>query len=152
VTDRPLVIGVGNRMRRDDGAGPAVLDALAGEGFQTAEVPGDCARLIDLWEGRGAVHVVDAMRSEQATGAVLRFDAIRETIPRGRFLHTSHAFGVAEAVETARLLGRLPGRLILWGVEGEDFGPGDGLSPAVAAAVADVAARVAVDLRGNGAG
>jgi len=47
--------------------------------------------------------------------------------------------GIADAVELARALGRLPGRLIVYGNEGETFDAGVELAPAVAAPVALVA-------------
>ena len=50
------------------------------------------------------------------------------------FVHSSHRFGVPEAVALARTLGRLPPRLIVIGITGADFGFGDELSPPVAAA------------------
>ena len=144
VSDRQLIIGVGNRARRDDGAGPAVLDALPDrQGIETVEVAGDCVRLIDLWDGRHDVVVVDAAHSGAVPGTVLRFDAVATHIPRDTFIHTSHAFGVAEAVAMARLLGRLPENLIIWGVEGKDFRFGTDLTPAVRKGAAEVAARIA---------
>ncbi len=48
---------------------------------------------------------------------------------------SSHGLGLADAYELGRSLGRLPGRLIIAGVEGEDFSQGVGLSPRVEAAV-----------------
>jgi hydrogenase maturation protease len=47
------------------------------------------------------------------------------------FHYSTHRFGLAEAVETARALGLLPGSLRVFGIEGQDFGAGIGLSPAV---------------------
>ena len=49
------------------------------------------------------------------------------------FAHTStHAFGVAEAIELARALRQLPSSLVVYGVEGTTFEPGMCLSTAVA--------------------
>lgn len=146
MSDAPLVIGVGNRMRRDDGAGPAVLDALAARGIETVEVNGDCAQLIELWDGRPLVHVVDAMRSNAVAGAVLRLDAAQDSIPCASFPNTSHLIGVAEAAEIARYLGRRPDRLIVWGIEGAAFDHGETMSRAVTAAVGQVADRLAAEL------
>ena len=58
----------------------------------------------------------------------------------------SHALGVAETVELARSLGRLPRCLVAYLVEGERFTTGAPLSPAVAGAVEDVAERVVLEL------
>lgn len=147
-----LVIGVGNRMRCDDGAGPVVLDrlaALALGNLETEEVAGDCARLIDLWEGRGRVIVVDATQSGAAAGTVIAFDALASEIPRELFIHTSHAFGVAEAVATAGALERLPGSLWVYGIEGVEFGFGEELTTAVAVGADEVARRIALRLGGG---
>lgn len=56
-----------------------------------------------------------------------------------------YAFGLAAAVQLGRALHRLPGRLLLVGVEGSSFAPGAPLSPAVADAVGP-ASRVVADL------
>jgi hydrogenase maturation protease len=54
---------------------------------------------------------------------------------------------LGEAVELARVLGRLPGELVLYAVEVDRVGYGEGLSPQVAAAAdrlaEDIAAEVA---------
>lgn len=139
-------------MRRDDGAGPAVLDrlaALAPANLETEELAGDCARLIELWDGRAHVIVVDATQSGAEAGTVIQFDAVAEEIPRELFIHTSHAFGVAEAVATAGALGRLPGSLRVFGIEGAAFGFGEGLTAAVEASAEAVAGRIALMLEGG---
>jgi hydrogenase maturation protease len=45
-------------------------------------------------------------------------------------------------VELARVLERLPGRLVLYGIEGKTFTPGLGLSPEVEASIAVLAERI----------
>ena len=47
----------------------------------------------------------------------------------------THAFGLAETIELARALDRLPARLLVYGIEGACFEAGDELSPPVRAAV-----------------
>lgn len=143
---RALVVGVGNRMRGDDAAGPLVADALGARGFDAVEHAGDGAALIELWAGRDRVVVVDAMRSGAPPGTIRRLDAAREALPSGLFHASSHAFGVAEAVETARALGRLPASLVVYGIEGRAFAHGTGPAAAISAAVDVVARRVADEL------
>jgi Ni,Fe-hydrogenase maturation factor len=55
--------------------------------------------------------------------------------PRGTERASSHGLGVREALALASVLGRLPHQVILWGIEVVCTEPGEGLSPAVAAAV-----------------
>lgn len=147
--DSPYILGVGNRFRRDDGVGPAAAEILAAQGVDALAVDGDGATLATLWEGRSTVIVIDAMqsgRSQREPGAIRRLDANAGELPHGCGFFNSHAFGLAQAVETARALGRLPPRLIIFGVEGDDFGWGEMLSPAVAAALPTVLAAVMTEI------
>jgi hydrogenase maturation protease len=73
--------------------------------------------MMELWAGAELAVVVDAVR----TGGD----------------HGGHVY-----VELARALGRLPRRLLVFAVNGVEFGFGPELSPAVAAAVEPVARRV----------
>jgi hydrogenase maturation protease len=59
---------------------------------------------------------------------------------------STHAFGVAEAIELARALRQLPPVLVVYGVEGATFETGAGLSTVVAAAVPQAVARVRQEL------
>jgi hydrogenase maturation protease len=142
----PLILGIGNRFRRDDGVGPAVADRLAALGVAVQEHSGEGAGLMEAWSGADRVVVIDATQSGAEPGTVVRLDAAAEELPRGLFRYSSHLFGLAEAVETARALGRLPAGLVIWGIEGADFGFGEELAPAVAAAADEVARRIAAEL------
>ena len=141
-----LCIGVGNPYRHDDGAGPAVVAALAeepGAALRGVTASGEGAGLIELMRGEDEVLLFDAVSSAEVPGTVHRFDAAREPIPRGLFAYSSHAFSVAEAIELARVLGELPPRLVLYGIVGADFSAGEGLTTLVASAVEAVAREVA---------
>jgi len=144
-----VVVGVGNAYRGDDGAGLAVAERLrervpAGVDVVTCEQ--EASRVIDAIEDREAAVLVDASSSGSAPGTVHRFDASAYAVPARAFRSSTHAFGVGEAVELARALGKLPRRVVVFGVEGEEFGAGEGLSPAVAAAVEPVAEAVLEEL------
>jgi hydrogenase maturation protease len=142
----PLVIGIGQPYRGDDAAGLAVLPLIAGA--ETLEHHGEGLGLMALWEGRAAVLLVDAAESGAAPGTLHRIDAAAPHPLRARlFRASSHAFGVHEAIETARTLGRLPPRLIVHAVEGSRWDLGASLSPPVAAALPALAAAVQADLR-----
>jgi hydrogenase maturation protease len=58
---------------------------------------------------------------------------------------------VAEAVEMARTLGELPKHVVLYGIEGESFETGGEITPAVRAAVPEVARLIAGDIEKLGA-
>lgn len=153
MAEQDLVIGVGNPYRRDDGAGPRVAQTLRTAGIPGLHVvvtPGEGTALMDAWSGARRVFLVDAVRSGARPGQVHRLDAHRQRVPQDFFRYSTHAFAVAEAVEMARALGDLPPVLIIYGIEGGDFGAGDGVSAAVAAAVDEVARRIAEELAAPG--
>jgi hydrogenase maturation protease len=136
------VICVGNAFRGDDAAGLEVAKRLRGvlpDGAELLEREGEPTALMDSWEGAEAVWLVDAVRSGARSGTVHRLDAGEQELPAGLFRASTHAFGLAEAVELARALGRLPARTVVFGIEGGRFDAGDELSPEVAAAVPGVA-------------
>jgi hydrogenase maturation protease len=141
-----LILGVGNRWRRDDGVGPWVADRLAEQGWPAAEHSGEGAGLIEAWSAARRVVVVDAVASGAAAGTLYRLDGVACDLPRQFFRYSSHLFGLAEAILTARALGRLPESLIVHGIEGGDYGFGEDLTPAVAAAAAAVVQRILEEL------
>ena len=137
------MVGVGNAYRRDDGVGPAVAERLRTR--MDAEVvtcEQEPSRLLDAWAGVDLALVVDAVSSGAEPGTVHRFDASERAVPSSVFRGSTHALGVGEVIELARALGRLPRRLLVYGVEGGEFAAGDGLTPAVAAAVGPLAAEL----------
>jgi len=152
-----LVVGVGNELRGDDGAGLEVAcrmrDRARGDGIEVRELRGDPTELLDLWLGRDAVIVVDTMRSGASPGTILRLDASHEPLP-ARQRHgasSTHAAGLAETIELARALGALPARAIVYAIEGRRFDPGTALSDELEAIVPALVERVlteASSLRG----
>ena len=143
MSEAPLVIGFGNRWRGDDAAGPLAAQQLALAGYDAIEIEADGTLLLDAWAGRDRVLVIDAMASGAPAGTVRRFDDPAD-LPKGAFHSSTHVIGLAEAVNLAGTLGRLPGRLIVLGIEGAGYGYGAPLSAAVAAALATVVRDVGV--------
>ena len=135
---RLIVIGLGNSFRGDDAAGLAVARAI-GDDPRVLVHEGEPIDLLDRWEGAGEVIVVDAARSSAPPGTVHRLDGLAEPVAMGG---STHAFGLAETLALAHALGRAPARLSLIGIEGERFGAGEELSPAVTTAVAEIAAEL----------
>jgi hydrogenase maturation protease len=140
-----LIVGVGQPLRRDDAAGLAAsrrLQAAAGPAVRIVTCESDCTALVDMFTGVDVAIIVDAMSSKRAPGTIHRFEAHAGPLPTACSRSSTHAFGVAEAVELARALGQLPPRVIIFGIEGADFGFGDGLSPAIDTAVDEVVTQI----------
>jgi len=148
---RILVIGVGNRYRSDDAAGLLAADLLKSAQIQEVHVVTgitDGASMIDLWQGYEAVYVVDAVVSGEEPGKIYRFDAASGTVPKSFFNpYSTHSFSVAEAIQLAFALDKLPANLIVYGIEAKNFEQGEHVSPDVAAAVSVVAGKIIDETR-----
>jgi len=143
------LIGVGNRWRGDDAAGLVVaarLRARLPRGIDVIEHRGEPIDLIEAFEGAQAAWLVDAVCSGAQPGTLYRFDAGERRLPAGLFRVSTHRFGLADALELARALGRLPPRVVVYGIEGSRFAPGGPLSPAVAAAAERLAGALSTEL------
>ncbi len=126
-----VVIGIGNAYRGDDAAGREVARLVrerAPDDLAVVVCELEPSRLIDAWEGADAAIVVDAVSSGAEPGTVHRFDTTSEPLRSREFRSSTHALGIAETVELARALGRLPARIVVFGVEGQSFGSGQELS------------------------
>ncbi|MEV1054489.1 hydrogenase maturation protease [Streptomyces sp. NPDC049887] len=155
---RTAVIGIGNEFRRDDGVGWAVVAALRdpaarqplSRGTVLAQSDGDPGRLIGLWEDTALAVVVDACFPPSAQpGRTHRWSGNPggSFHPAGPARHSTHGLGLAEAVRLGDALGRGPGRLVVYAVEGADRSLGKGLTPAVARVVPGLVRRIEADIR-----
>ena len=132
----PLVIGIGNDHRGDDGAGLAVAARLEAQGYApVARCQGDLTTLMELWRGHDHVRLVDMVRLENGNpGAIHRFDLSGTALPY-TVACSSHGLSVAQAVELARALGELPVSIELIGIVGARTDAGAPMTKPVAAAV-----------------
>lgn len=125
------VIGIGNEYRGDDALGLLVVRKLAERklaGIEIIEASGEGTELIELMKDAPAAILVDAARSGAAAGTILRFEMGNSPLPGNFSAHSTHAFGIAEALEMARALNQLPPRLIVFGIEGQNFELGSEMS------------------------
>jgi hydrogenase maturation protease len=156
------IIGCGNCDRGDDAAGVLVarrLHALAAgtlgveipgleipgleiSGLEIIEQSGESFSLMDTWNGCERVILVDATAPSGAPGQVQVWNAHADRLPEDIFPCSTHAFGVREAVELARVMNRLPQTLLVYGIEGKQFSFDAPLSPEVESAVETVARQL----------
>ena len=130
-----LVIGCGNTDRSDDGAGILVARRLRERGLNAVEHSGDGLALLELWHGFDDVIVVDATVSGADPGTVSSWDPVTEAVCSQNWRCSTHVSGPAEAIELARVLGRLPARIRIYGIEADNFEPGAKISCKVMQAV-----------------
>jgi hydrogenase maturation protease len=151
---RPIVIGVGNRDRGDDAAGPMVCDRLgaqmgsAAAAVRTFVCEGSILDLALHWEHDDHVIIVDAMQPGTRPGRIVTFDATTDPLPTPGALST-HEIDVSVAVELARAIGRMPAKLTLIGIEAAQTDwatePSDPVDAAIDTVVEMVAQQVARD-------
>jgi hydrogenase maturation protease len=136
------VICCGNRERGDDGAAVLVAERLRDLGIEAQIHSGEALALMDAWDKADEVIVVDAM----VTGAAAGTTQVWEAPLPAAFVDapaSTHGLGVGEAIKLAQVIGRLPERLRVYGIEGKHFGSGDEISSEVKQAAERVAEQIA---------
>lgn len=144
----PVLIGVGNEYRRDDGVGPVVVAEVAARGRSGARLvtsDGEPTALLEAWADAPLAVVVDAVRCEPSRpGRVHRYETAG--LPRERAAASSHALGVPDALRLGFAVDRVPRRLVVYAVEAADLGFGVALSAPVRAVVPRVVDAVLAEL------
>jgi hydrogenase maturation protease len=139
------VIGVGNASQGDDAVGLLAARRLRerlGSSVEVIEADGDGLALLDLMEGVGYIILIDAMKGGGRPGTAVRLDLSTENRWTAAVPCSTHAMGIAEAVDLARVLGRLPTLVVLYGIELESVESGASLSGAVQDGLAVVLEQV----------
>jgi hydrogenase maturation protease len=142
-----VILGIGQSLRSDDGAGLAAIHhweatfpLTASNASITAseiELPG--LELLNLLEGCDAAILVDAVQSTAKPGTIHKLHEA-DILGFSEAHQSAHGWGVAETLLLARQLDiDLPRNILFIGIEGENFSPGISLSQSIFAALDDVA-------------
>jgi hydrogenase maturation protease len=144
-----LVVGLGNDFRNDDGAGLAALRLFGNRGIQgikTVELRDDLTKLIDHLQGVTTAYIIDAVRSDSPPGTIHRFEATENCSSPTDLPRSTHGLSLRNLLELARLQGEMPKKVVIYGIEGEQFGYGNTLTPAVHDAVSAVVDTICIEL------
>jgi hydrogenase maturation protease len=155
MTAGAVLIGVGNQYRRDDGIGPAlaaIIKELDLPGVSVIISDGEPSRLLDAWSGARLVVVVDATRQDGGVpGQIQRHCVTGDRLAADGWASagsaSTHGLGIGEAIHLVRVMDRLPGRLVVFGVEAADIGFGEQFSQPVSASLPELAQVVLAELR-----
>ncbi len=137
-----LILGLGNPLQGDDGVGCRVAQELEGRTLpDDVEVmdggtPG--VGLLNLFQGRLRVIIVDAAEMGLAAGSVVRFRPKDVTLTGSAQRFSLHRSGVADALALASELKLALPEIVVFGVQPERVDWNDSLSPQVQAAVPQV--------------
>ena len=142
-----IVLGIGNRLFGDDGVGIHVVQAL-----QSGGLPADVEcidggtlsfTLAEVLQCAQQLIVVDATELQAPPGTVRVFDDARmDEFVRSGPCSSVHEVGLAELLDMARLLDRLPPRRALVGIQPGETGWAESPSPAVASAIPEACRAV----------
>lgn len=141
-----LILGCGNRQRGDDAAGLLVAERLRALGIAAEACSGEISDLIEAWARADDVIVIDAVVSGAPAGTVHVWDG-QHPPAFATSGGSTHGLGVAEAIELARALDRLPSRLRVYGIEGKNLEMGSAVSSEVERAVEEVVQRIVSEAR-----
>ena len=134
-----LVLGLGNTLLADDGAGIRLLTMLAedcsGCGAEFVDGGTQGLSLLGYFVDRPAVLVLDAVQLGAAPGTIHIFRGEDVDQLRARRAGTAHESSALQLFETARLLGFEYGEIAVVGIEPAHIRTGIGLAPLVEAAL-----------------
>lgn len=149
-----LVLGIGNILLQDEGAGVRALQRIE----QTYRLPEGVALLdggtsgLDLlqyFSGRQQLVILDVARMNTRPGEIVRMEG--EAVP-AFFRHkiSPHQLGLSDLLAAARMTGELPETVVFFGIEPSLLETGLELSPEVDRSLDRLAALVAAELSGFG--
>ncbi|MCA9061189.1 MAG: hydrogenase maturation protease, partial [Planctomycetaceae bacterium] len=135
LTPRVLIVGIGSP-HGDDQAGWIAIQTLRKQiaevvltrcDLKTATVPLD---LTDWVSDVGELHVIDAADMNVKCGGFVRMDYAPQhaggeslSVLRSAREEGVHGFGLLAVLQLMQRTGRLPRKVILWAISGQDFSP-----------------------------
>ena len=150
---RALIGGIGNVLLGDDGVGPYVVRLLESmyafdENVEIADLGTPALDLTHQIVGLHSLILVDCVATtDEAPGTILLYrkdDILRES-PAQRV--DPHSPALSECLMTAAMLGESPEHVLLVGIVGKCYEPGEPLSAAVRESVAPAIDAILRELR-----
>lgn len=149
-----LVLGLGNILLSDEGVGVQAI-----EEFQRRyDCSGDIEiidggtiglELLPYFEGRSHLLIMDAVKSDQKPGTIVR---IEDPPAYFRNRTSPHQIGLADVLNVAAISGMLPQNITLFGIEPKKISTGLDLSADVAQNLGRLVDLVAEELKTIGIG
>jgi len=141
-----LIIAYGNPLRSDDGVAWRAAEVLR-QKFSPAEIEIHCLHQLapELAETVSRVPCaifVDAVSSPEGTPGEIRVEELSGNDPADSATHFSHSLSPHAAIRLAETLYGAKPQAFAVTVTGQNFDHGEALSPAVAAALPDLVARI----------
>ena len=137
-----LVLGLGNPLRGDDGIGPRVIEVLNRCGLPEGATALDAGTggldLLQVLEGWERAIIIDAADVGREPGQFARFTPDEARFVGSEDAPSLHNAGLAEVLALADAVGQPLPEMVIFGVQPEKIGWGEGLSPAVEATLSEL--------------
>lgn len=152
---RVAIVGVGNILMGDEGAGVEAVRLIGEMGYPEGVDLIDAGTAFFTIAPELSNHIykklfiIDAVKGGGKPGTLYRFtmDEVDRGIGPGKCLLSLHEIGVMEALKLERLMGRLPGEIIFYGIEPEVIKLSMELSPVVRKNLRALARRLLGEIR-----
>jgi hydrogenase maturation protease len=137
-----LILGLGNPLRGDDGVGLRVVEALnqreLPEGVTALDGGTGGFDLLHVLEGWERAVIVDAADVGREPGQFVRFTPDEARLVESADGFSLHNAGLAEALALVKAVGQPLPQMVIFGVQPETIGWGEGLSGTIEAALPDI--------------
>ena len=146
---RIIVVGIGNLIMQDDGAGIHVINHLL-----QMDIPQEIELidggtysydLVDFFCQGDMIIVVDAMRAGGEPGTVYRAPLEQLGLQIDTNMTSVHDLGFVQAARHVNMLGHYP-EILVYGIEPKELGLGLELSPKIASTIPRVAELIKDDI------
>ncbi len=149
-----LVMGIGNILLQDEGAGVRAVEEFARR-YETPASVGlldggtSGIELLQHIQGRGVLVLIDVVRNGEPYGTLSRFEG--DAVP-SLFQNkiSPHQLGLSDLLATARLLGSMPEKVILYGIEPKTIETGLEMSAEIAGNIGRLTDLIADEIRSLG--
>ena len=149
-----LVMGIGNLLLQDEGAGVRVIEALENKyvmpaGVELLDGGTSGIELLYYIEGRDVLILVDVVRNGGNSGTLYRFEG--EEVPALFQKKISpHQLGISDLLATAKLIDKMPEKVVLFGIEPKCIDTGLELTAEVTSSIPEIVEQIADEIRSLG--
>lgn len=149
-----LVLGIGNLLLQDEGAGVRVIEELEKKyempvGVELLDGGTSGIELLHYIEEKNVLILVDVVRNGGSSGTTYRFEG--EEVP-ALFQNkiSPHQLGISDLLATARLIDKMPEKVVLFGIEPECIDTGLELTAEIASKIPEMVEQIADEIRSLG--
>lgn len=149
-----LVLGIGNLLLQDEGAGVRAVEEFGRryavpEGVELLDGGTSGIELLQYIQGRDRLILIDVVKSGNPPGTIIRLEG--EEVPALFQKKISpHQLGISDLLATAMLIDKIPKQVTLFGIEPKSVETGLELSEEVGGKIGRLADMVALELTALG--